>query len=70
MIVAASGRDLAIEHDLSQPTIPTSLFLDCGKAMRELGWAPRVPLADGIARTVGWWRDNFGALPSTAPARA
>jgi GDP-L-fucose synthase len=68
MIVAASGRDLAIEHDLSQPTIPTSLFLDCAKAGRELGWAPRVPLAEGIARTVEWWRTNVGAasVPSNA----
>jgi nucleoside-diphosphate-sugar epimerase len=63
MIVAASGRSLAIEHDLSQPTIPTSLFLDCAKANRELGWAPRVTLAEGIARTVAWWRANVDATP-------
>jgi dTDP-glucose 4,6-dehydratase len=26
-----------------------------------LGWAPRVPLADGVARTVAWYRANPGA---------
>jgi GDP-L-fucose synthase len=57
-IVAASGRDLRIEHDLSQPTIKTSLSLDCRKAKRELGWEPRVPLDEGIARTIAWWKEN------------
>ncbi len=55
-IVAASGRPLRVEHDLSQPTIATSLSLDCAKAKRELGWAPTVSLDDGIARTIAWWR--------------
>jgi len=59
-IVRASGLDLRIEHDLSQPTIPTSFSLDCGKARRELGWQPKVALDDGIARTVAWWRANIG----------
>jgi len=63
MIVAASGRALAIEHDLSRPTIPTSVLLDSAKAERELDWVPRVTLKEGIARTVAWWRDNVGALP-------
>ncbi len=57
-IIAASGRNLEIVHDLSRPTIPTSLSLDCGKARRELGWAPKVALDDGIARTLAWWRAN------------
>lgn len=58
-IVAASGKSLKIEHDLSQPTIKTSLFLDCGLAREELGWEPKVKLEDGIARTVAWWRDHI-----------
>jgi nucleoside-diphosphate-sugar epimerase len=55
-VVAASGRDLRIEHDLSQPSIPTSVCLDCGKARRELGWEPKVGLDEGIRRTIAWWR--------------
>jgi nucleoside-diphosphate-sugar epimerase len=60
-IVGASGRDLKIEHDLSQPTIKTSLSVDCTKAREELGWEPRVPLDEGIKRTIAWWRANIGS---------
>ncbi len=67
-IVAASGKKLAIEHDLTQPTIKTSLFLDCSLAKQELGWEPKISLDDGIKSTVEWWADNID--PATLlPAR-
>jgi GDP-L-fucose synthase len=59
-IVAQSGRALAIEHDLSQPTIPTSIALDCAKAQRELGWTRKTSHDEGIARTIAWWKANAG----------
>ncbi|MBI3453600.1 MAG: NAD(P)-dependent oxidoreductase [Rhodospirillales bacterium] len=59
-----SGRNLRIEHDLSQPSISTSLFLDCAKAERLLGWKPAVSLDEGIRRTIDWWRANVGAPPA------
>lgn len=59
-IVAASGKRPAVEHDLSQPTIKTSLFLDCAKAERELGWRPAHSLEEGIAKTIAWWKANTG----------
>jgi nucleoside-diphosphate-sugar epimerase len=57
-IVAASGKKLAIEHDLSQPTIKTSLFLDCSLAERELGWKVETDLDTGIKKTLAWWEEN------------
>jgi GDP-L-fucose synthase len=58
-IIAASGKKMAIQHDLTAPTIKTSLFLDCSRAKEELGWQPKVSLDDGIKRTVEWWRANI-----------
>lgn len=55
-IVAASGRDLRIEHDLGMPSIATRLSLDCAKARGELGWEPRIGLEEGLRRTIDWWR--------------
>lgn len=58
-IVTYSGKDLRIEHDLSQPTIKTSLFLDCSLAKKELGWEVNVDLDNGIKRTLAWWKENI-----------
>ena len=60
-IVELSGLELKIEYDLSQPSIKTSLFLDCTKAKDQLGWERSVSLNDGIAKTLQWWRDNVKA---------
>lgn len=60
-IVTHSGKNLAIKHDLSQPTIKTSLFLDCTLAKDELNWKPFVNLDQGIKQTIAWWKNNIGA---------
>lgn len=57
-IIAASGRSLRVEHDLTKPSIKTSLYLDCRKAEEELGWTPKTPLEEGIRVTLDWWRKN------------
>jgi GDP-L-fucose synthase len=61
-----SGRNLRIEHDLSQPSIPTSLHLDCSKAERVLGWRPTTSLDDGIRQTIDWWLANVASAPAAA----
>lgn len=70
-VVEASGRPLRLEHNLTRPSIPFNLVLDCGKAHRELGWAPRVGLDEGIAQTVAWWREHIDpetlTIKSSAP---
>jgi GDP-L-fucose synthase len=58
-VVRLSGKDLKIEHDLTQPTIKTSLFLDCTLAETELGWTPKIKLEDGIKLTLDWWQENI-----------
>src|SRR5260221_306469 len=66
MIVVESGRALAIEHDLTKPSIDTSVRLDCRKAERELGWRAQTPLAEGIRNTIAWWKANVPASKSQA----
>jgi len=58
-IVTHSGKSLTIEHDLSQPTIKTSLYLDCSLAKNELGWQPSTSLDQGIMHTLAWWKKHI-----------
>jgi nucleoside-diphosphate-sugar epimerase len=58
-MIQLSNKVLEIEYDLSQPTIPTSLYLDCGKAQKDLGWKPRHSLDEGIKKTLSWYRKEI-----------
>ncbi len=31
---------------------------DVSAARRDLGWEPRTPLADGLSKTIAWWKEN------------
>ncbi len=59
-VIAASKKSLVVKYDKSQPTIKTSLCLDCSLAKTELGWEPRLTLTDGLQRTIAWWRQHIG----------
>lgn len=48
-----------ISYDTSQPTIPTSLFLDCTKAKEELGWEPKYSLESGLTHTISWYAKHL-----------
>lgn len=37
--------------------------LDAAKARRVLGWRPQFSLAEGLTRTISWYRDFLGAEP-------
>ena len=58
-VIQCSGRDLEIVHDLSKPTLPTSLFLDCTYAKNKLGWQPNHTLEQGIKKALTWYRENI-----------
>lgn len=57
-VIKASGRDIKIKHDLSQPSINTSLALNCEKAEKMYGWKPQTSLKEGLAATISWWKEN------------
>lgn len=57
-IISLSGRFLTIHHNLSKPTIKTTLCLDCTKAFQELGWKPTIDIDLGIKSTIDWFKNN------------
>ncbi len=68
-IIAHSGKNLTIEHDLSKPSIKTSLCLDTTRAGNKLGWKPRVSLDEGIRKTLEWYRAHIllNSIPVIPP---
>jgi UDP-glucose 4-epimerase len=51
-LAATTNYDLPAAHDGAKPGEVRFSCLDPGKARRELGWAPQVTLAQGLAKTV------------------
>jgi nucleoside-diphosphate-sugar epimerase len=54
MIRYVTGRAVPVVYEPPRGFDPPSIVLDISKARYALGWAPRVPLVDAIARTWGW----------------
>ena len=57
-IERALGRRAAIEHRPPHPADVPRTAASIEKARSLLGWSPRVPLAEGVARTVAWYEAN------------
>jgi nucleoside-diphosphate-sugar epimerase len=53
---AAGHQPAKIVYDSASPTTVARRVLDCSKARDILGWKPEVTPAEGIRRTVEWWR--------------
>ncbi len=50
------GRPIAITYHPDRPIDVHRNVLDISRARGRLGWAPKVELHEGIARTLDWWR--------------
>lgn len=57
--ILGKGREL-IEHVKDRPGHDRRYAIDASKCCNELGWAPRIPFADGLAQTVAWYVQNRG----------
>lgn len=58
-MIEKSNKKINVTHDLSKPTIKTSLFLDYTKASNEIGWTPKISLDQGIEKTLDWYKENI-----------
>lgn len=58
-IIAASGKNLSIEFDLSKPSINTKLVLNNELAYSKFGWKPGHSIDEGIKKTINWYKDNL-----------
>jgi GDP-L-fucose synthase len=58
MVAAAVGFDGATDWDTEMPDGTPRKLLDVS-TLRGLGWQPAIPLSDGIAATVEWYRTNI-----------
>jgi len=60
LIEQAAGRKAVIELADMQPGDVTDTFADIAPTTRDLGFAPRTPIDDGIPRFVAWFREYHG----------
>jgi UDP-glucuronate 4-epimerase len=56
---AALGRPVQVVQVPAPPGEMPSTLADVALAGRELGYAPKVPLAEGLSRFVAWWRAAY-----------
>lgn len=58
-VLECSGHEPAgIVYSETAPTSVAHRVLDCSAIASAVGWTSAVPIRDGIARTIAWWREN------------
>lgn len=55
LILSLLGRTARIEPHPEMPTGPLNRVADNSLGRKLLGWAPRVPFAEGVRRTIDWY---------------
>ena len=62
-IIALSGKNIEVEHDLSKPTGTDKYACDTTKMKNELGWEPTTPLEEGLQEVYEWAEGELDATP-------
>jgi len=52
------GREIPVEHGPARPGDVRHSLADIGKAKQLLGYAPDIDVAEGLKRTLAWYREN------------
>jgi dTDP-glucose 4,6-dehydratase len=59
LVLAALGKpESLLTFVPDRPGHDLRYALDSGKLAREVGWRPRIPLEEGLARTIRWYREH------------
>jgi UDP-glucose 4-epimerase len=56
----AMGQPIAVRMSAGRPLDVPRSVLDSARARAVLGWTPKTSFADGLQRTVAWWRTGAG----------
>jgi len=64
-IIEISGKDLAIEHDLSKPTGTDKYAADTTRMEETLDWAPETSLREGLERVYDWAETEVSGWQAT-----
>ncbi|MCH7951331.1 hypothetical protein IH980_01150 [Patescibacteria group bacterium] len=60
LIIELSGSKAKIKFDTSKPNGQPRRKCDTRKAMKKVGFTPRIPLRKGLKRTIEWYKANRG----------
>ena len=58
MLEELIGREIPVAYDEARPGDQKVYISDIRKAKKQLGWSPKIGIADGIAHFVNWVRTN------------
>ena len=61
LVAEATGYRGQIVFDRSKPDGTPRKLLDVSRA-RQLGWQAQIPLREGLAQTVAWYREHAAAI--------
>jgi len=67
-LTALAGSGEAPRHDPARPGEQRRSAVNPTRARETLGWTPAVPLGDGLAKTLSWFRERSPKEPSNQPS--
>jgi GDP-L-fucose synthase len=66
LVVRLAGRDVPIEFDAARPSGQPRRLCDTTCARTRLGFKAEVPLGEGVARTIAWYRAHAAPVAQTS----